>query len=426
MTLRNLLLSALIIIGSSPLLFSQHYCDSDPVTVHGALKTSGNKIVDQFDNPVSFAGNSFFWSNDGWGGEKYYRAETVEWLKEDWGTTIVRASMGVQENGGYLDNATGNKNKVIALVDAAIENGLYVIIDWHSHHAEDNLEEAISFFEEMANTYGTHPNVIYEIYNEPLHVSWPNVIKPYSEAVIAAIRAIDPDNLIIVGSGRWSQDVDVASNNPITDFDNIAYTLHFYAGSHGSSLRQKAQKALDNGVAIVVTEWGSVEASGDGIADLPSTDTWMLFLKQNDITHLNWAVNDKEEGASILFPGGSINGSWEQSDLTLSGQKVRFIVKGWKQYCPVEGSPSGISETEISQIKILPNPSEGNFQIANELFTGKVDANIYNNYGQLVYSKQGIDALRTIGLNTDIQSGHYFIIIRGKQGTVSKKLVVYE
>jgi endoglucanase len=53
----------------------------------------------------------------------------------------------------------------------------------------------------MATTYGGYDNVIYEIYNEPWgSKSWSGTVKPYSEAVIAAIRAIDSDNLIIVGS----------------------------------------------------------------------------------------------------------------------------------------------------------------------------------------------------------------------------------
>ncbi|MBQ4796798.1 cellulase family glycosylhydrolase, partial [Pectobacterium versatile] len=109
---------------------------------------------------------------------------------------------------------------------------MYVIIDWHSHSAENNRSEAIRFFQDMARKYGNKPNVIYEIYNEPLQVSWSNTIKPYAEAVISAIRAIDPDNLIIVGTPSWSQNVDEASRDPING-KNIAYTLHFYAGTHG-------------------------------------------------------------------------------------------------------------------------------------------------------------------------------------------------
>ena len=140
---------------------------------------------------------------------------------------------------------------------------MYVIIDWHSHHAESYRSNAIAFFQDMARTYGTRNHVIYEIYNEPLQISWSGTIKPYAQAVISAIRAIDPDNLIIVGTPSWSQDVDVAAADPIAG-TNIAYTLHFYAGTHGQFLRDKAQTALNRGVALFVTEWGSVNANGDG------------------------------------------------------------------------------------------------------------------------------------------------------------------
>ena len=167
---------------------------------NGLLTVSGNKIINKNNEPVSFAGNSFFWSNDNWGGERFYNSSTVKWLKTDWNAKIVRAAMGVEDPGGYLDNKQSNKEKLKTVVDAAIDEGIYVIIDWHSHNAEDHLEEAKIFFQEMAQTYGEYENIIYEIYNEPLDVSWSEVVKPYALEVIQTIRSLDPDNLIIVGS----------------------------------------------------------------------------------------------------------------------------------------------------------------------------------------------------------------------------------
>ena len=233
------------------------------------LSVRGNKILAS-GQPASFSGISLFWSNVNWGGEKFYNADVVSWLKTDWKSTIVRAAMGVDENGGYLQDSASaafNKAKVKAVVDAAISNDMYVIIDWHSHKAENYRDQAVAFFEDMARTYGHHPNVIYEIYNEPLQVSWSGTIKPYAEAVAGAIRAIDPDNLIIVGTSNWSQHVDEALLDPITRFSNIAYTLHFYVASHKQWLCDKAQTALNRNVALFVTEWGSVDASGSGQVD---------------------------------------------------------------------------------------------------------------------------------------------------------------
>tara|TARA_Y100001980_G_C14549886_1_gene332060 strand:- start:1311 stop:2327 length:1017 start_codon:yes stop_codon:yes gene_type:complete len=298
---------------------------SDIVAKNGLLRVVGNKIVNKNNIPISLAGNSFFWSNDNWGGQRYYTPEVLEWLNIDWNTTIVRAAMGVDEPGGYLSNRSSNKNRIKTIVEAAIDQGIYVIIDWHSHHAENFTDDAILFFEEMASLYGDYENIIYEIYNEPLDISWSEVLKPYSLNVISAIREIDPDNLIIVGTPEWSQRVDLAAEDPITEFSNIAYTLHFYTVYHHEWLRERASQALSKGIALFVTEWGSL---GYTLID-SEADKWMNWCFANKITHLNWAVNDKEEEWSILRPGASQLGNWSDSDLTDAGKLAKDIISNW-------------------------------------------------------------------------------------------------
>ena len=300
--------------------------DTTVVQIHGLLQVNGNRILDQHSAPVCFAGNSFFWSNDNWGGERYYKSEVVLWLKLDWKTTIVMAAMGVEDPGGYLDNKTANKNRVKTVVDAAIDEGLYVIIDWHSHHAEDNTNEAALFFQEMANLYGEYDNVIYELYNEPLDISWSNIIKPYAISIIATIRAIDPDNLIIVGTPEWSQRVDLAAADPITGYSNIAYTLHFYTVHHQQLLRDRASAALESGIALFVTEWGSI---GYSLVDSEAIE-WMNWCFDNKISHCNWAVNDKDEEWSILVPGTSTSG-WTNDELTAAGKLAKNIIRNWPE-----------------------------------------------------------------------------------------------
>ena len=300
------------------------------VATHGALSVSGNRIVNKDDKPVSLAGPSLFWNNTGWGGERFYNAAVVAHVQHHWNATLIRAALGVEVPGGYLVDPEGNTAKIVTVVDAAIDQGMYVIIDWHSHSAERNTEAAVRFFQAMARKYGHTDNVIYEIYNEPLQTTdWSTTIKPYAERVIAAIRAIDPDNLIVVGTQTWSQDVDKAAADPIRGYGNIAYTLHFYAGTHTQSLREKAQRALDLGAALMVTEWGTVNATGDGGFAPKETRRWMQFLRANQLSHCNWALNDKQETASILQPGTVADGNWTDAALTASGKLVREIVRTW-------------------------------------------------------------------------------------------------
>ena len=350
--MKTRILFSLLILTLSPYLsFSQ-----TTVSQHGALKVEGNRILDQNSNVISLAGMSLFWSNTNWGGEEFYTTEVVDWLIEDWNSTVIRAAMGVDADGGYFSDAS-NKDRVKLIVDKAIEAGIYVIIDWHSHHAHDYEDEAIDFFEEMAETYGAYPNVIYEIYNEPMQISWSNTVKPYSESVIAAIRAIDPDNLIIVGSPTWSQDVDIVAQDPIEGYDNIAYTLHFYAATHGQYLRDKAQAALDNGLALFVTEWGTVSANGDGAVNQTEVNAWMDFLCDNAISHCNWALNDKPEGASALKEGASTSGGWAGSDLTASGSLVKDLIEDWCLSVDTKETKSD------NKVKITPNPVENHLRI---------------------------------------------------------------
>ncbi len=290
------------------------------VDIHGQLRVSGKNLVDKDGNIVQLRGMSLSWTN--WW-PQFYTKEVVQWLKKDFKATIVRASMGIEDPGGYLENKASQKVLIFTVIDAAIEAGLYVVVDWHSHHAEDSVEEAKNFFTEVAQKYGDKPNIIYETYNEPLDTpSWNDVIKPYHEAVIAEIRKYDPDNVVIAGTRTWSQRVDEVIGNQIAD-DNVMYTLHYYASSHKQELRDLAKTAIDAGIPIFVTEHGVTEYTGDGFIDAVEANTWWDFLDENNISWLNWSIADKEESSAAVKPGASGIGEWPDSMLTQSGLMVR-------------------------------------------------------------------------------------------------------
>lgn len=287
------------------------------VAQHGMLSVSGNKIVDKDKQPIQLKGMSLFWSQ--WSGT-FWNADAVAFIKKDWKATLIRAAMGVEE-GGYLTQPNAEKERVKTIVNAAMKEGIYVIVDWHDHHATRNTAKAVEFFSEMAGLYANNPHVIFEIYNEPLDDSWEQV-KTYAETVIKAIRAKGAQNLVIVGSPSWSQRVDLAADNPVQD-KNVAYTLHFYSGTHRQDLRDKASYALNKGIALFVTEFGVCDASGNGNIDLAEADLWMAFMKQHKLSWANWSLFDKDESASALKPGANPRGGWTQNDLTISGAYIR-------------------------------------------------------------------------------------------------------
>ncbi len=303
--------------------------DGKPVVErYQQLQVIGTNLCTQDGQPIQLRGMSSHGLH--WYG-KFANKDVLKWLRDDWNVQVWRAAMYLAQ-GGYATNKAC-KLRMIDSIEAALELGMYVIVDWHVHGDRDPLlykDEAIKFFTEIAQKYGDKPNIIYEICNEPNgdDVTWKGNIKPYAEEVIATIRQYDPDNIIIVGTSCWSQDVDIASEDPI-DASNIMYTMHFYAGSHGDELKEKAEKALKNGLPIFVTEWGTTQASGtDGVFEKETLE-WLSFLKKHNISWVNWSVTNKGEDSGILVYNADRNakGGWTDKDLTPSGKLMRGILR---------------------------------------------------------------------------------------------------
>jgi endoglucanase len=290
---------------------------------HGQLAVKGTQLVDAQGQPLVLRGMSFGW-HTWW--PQYWNEAVVRWMRDDWNCTVLRAAMGVEPNEGFLAAPEASKRLVKTVVDACIKNGLYVIIDWHDHRAEQHLAQAKAFFVEMAGTYGRYPNIIYEIYNEPLAVPW-DAVKTYSEQVIAAIREKDPNNVILVGSPHWDQDVHLVANAPITGVSNVMYTLHFYAGTHKESLRKRADGALEKGIPIFVSEYGGCDASGNGPLDMDQWKAWMDWMETRKISWCAWSIADKDETCSVLVPHAAASGGWALKDLKPSGQHARDLLR---------------------------------------------------------------------------------------------------
>lgn len=324
---------ALTMVACSAFAYSAAYAKT-PVEENGALSVKGTHILDSHGHPVALSGVSFFWSNTDYGQERFYNADAVHSLATDWHVMVIRAAMGAEGTGSYKVDPVANRQRVTTLIDAAIKEGIYVIIDWHSYQAdEDGPQLASDFFTDMAKTYGKYPNIIYEIYNEHMKVDWGTRVKPYAETVIDAIRVVDPSNLIIVGSPEWDQDVDIAAADPITGRNNIVYSLHFYAGDHKQPIRDKAMKAISLGAPLFVSEWGSVNSDGSGAPNAEEAGRWMDFIRSNCLSEAAFAVSDKAEGTSMFKTGVSSTGPWPDSDLTPSGLLVRNSLRGAKSTC---------------------------------------------------------------------------------------------
>jgi endoglucanase len=295
---------------------------SKAVANNGHLRVEGNQIVNQHGIPPQLRGISMSWSI--WGGRKFYNTNVQNWLVKDFKITLLRTAMAIEPEHGYLQEPGLQKQLITEQVDQAIKNGIYVLVDWHDHHAYKNVAQSKAFFSMMAQRYKGVPNVIYEVWNEPERIGW-DTIKNYATQVITEIRKYDSESLVIVGSPSWDQDVDVAAASPIMGFKNIAYSFHFYASdrSHQERLRAKGEKAIQMGLPLMVTEWGVGEADGNGEFNLEKTATWMAWMKKYKLSWANWNINDKKETTALVQPGAPVNGGWTEEQLTPAGAYIR-------------------------------------------------------------------------------------------------------
>ncbi len=302
-------------------IYTPCYASENTASTISALSVKGNQLVDESGTPIQLKGISthgIAWFPD------YINEYCFKELKQKWGINVIRIAMYTAESGGYCTD--GNKEYLKNLVKKGVEYAtkcdMYVIIDWHilsDGNPNTYIEESKAFFDEMSKTYCNQKNVIYEICNEPNGgTSW-NDIKQYAEQVIAVIRKNDPDNIILVGTPNWSQFVDQAAQDSIKGFDNIMYTLHFYAATHKQELRNTMKNALEQGLPIFVSEYGICDASGTGQIDTQQANEWIQFLNQYHISYVMWNISNKAESSAILKSDCNKKNGFTQNDVTDAG-----------------------------------------------------------------------------------------------------------
>jgi len=392
------------------LWLSLSFAVAGPVSYYGKLQASGNKIVGSKtgSTAVQLRGVSFGWSNPDWESGRFYRSNAVDAMVNDWKSEVVRAAYGSTSLAFSNQTANDNRVGVERVVDKAILNDVYVIIDWHSHNAESEVQNSKDFFDYMAKKYGDKENVIFEIYNEPLNISW-QTVKDYADQIIPVIRA-HSSNLILVGTPQWSQKVGDPVSNKINDA-NVGYVFHFYAYTHRlSNFQNNVNTALNGNLPVFVTEWGTVHSDGGqsdknhyDTHDAQSSDEWHSFMDQNKISSAAWEVNDKYAGACFFGIQGAARkfdmASWaDKTKMTPSGQYIFDKLNAYYQTAPWKNGPSPIKPLAV-----------------NLQDMGDASVEIFSLQGKKLGTGHSISDL-------NLKSGTYILLVR--QGSQTKALKI--
>lgn len=325
-----------------------HVMAATPYKANGRLSVSNGKVVNSKGKAFVIKGVSthgLAWY------PQYVNKKAFRTLRDQWGVNTIRLALYTAEYNGYCTG--GNKKDLKKLIDNGVryatDLGMYVIIDWHILSDGNPLtyqSQADSFFKEIAAKYSGHGNVMFEICNEPNGGggSWEN-IKSYANKIIKTIRKVNKKAIIIVGTPTWSQDVDQAQANPIKDQKNIAYALHFYAGTHKADLRAKLESVLKKKLPVVVTEFGISPASGDGNVDTAEGDKWISLLDQYRVGRICWNLSNKNETSALIKSSCEKTSGWGSSDLSASG---KWLVKTYTGKAAKPGTTGGTGSTGSS------------------------------------------------------------------------------
>jgi hypothetical protein len=271
----------------------------------------------------------------------------------------------------------GNIDKIKTVVNAALDKGIYVILDYHSHSAHNEESTAQSFFNTFLNDskYVGKPNILYEIYNEPIGESFAppgpdnhwRVIKPYMQRMTTMIRGKDANNIILIGTPWYCLSVDAATADPVTG-SNLAYVFHFYAADefHDIGKASVLNSAISRGFAVYVSEFGTSEASGKGTISTAKTQTWFELLDKQSIGWCNWSVSAGEE-SSALSSGNGDGSGWSTRDPGGTFIRQKLIDYATKTYT-ITVTKTGQGDVTVdppspvphgSSITLTPKPAAG-------------------------------------------------------------------
>lgn len=303
-----------------------------PFGLHGRLHVQGTQLMDEHNAPCQLRGLS---THNLSNYPEYVNEAALTQMADEWKISVFRLAMYSGDADGFQGYATGDdthrkelENLIQKAAEITAKLGIYLIIDWHCLLDTDpntHVDMAVHFFQKMCAALKEHDHIIYEICNEPNgDTTWKDICR-YADTVIPAIKAIDDSKVIIVGTPKWSQRVDEAAAAPLP-YDNLVYTLHFYADTHKEELRTIMEHAIADGLPIFVSEFGICAADGAGAINLKETDLWLQTLNRHNISYLMWNLSNKDETSAIITPTCSKTSGFTEEDLSPSGRALLKIM----------------------------------------------------------------------------------------------------
>jgi endoglucanase len=282
-------------------------------------------------------GDPFWARNPDW--YPNYSTADYQKLAQDWRANVVRISIFPTQwkNMDHAALLTGLAREV----NAALNNGMYVIIVYHvigwpdgwyqtaipgnpADTYDSSMALAASFWTQMAQTYGSDNRIIFDLWNEPVHDSsdssgsdpnpyWP-ILKGYYETLIQTVRNHSAQNIVLATGNRWASWLVGIKDNPLAD-PNVVYAYHKYSSAGGPNTVAEWNKDTGGLIGVkpvIVSEWG-YEDSDVANPTWPGSqasygDPFTQWMDSNHLSNLAWMYHHawtpallKEDGSLTLY-----------------------------------------------------------------------------------------------------------------------------
>ena len=245
---------------------------------------------------------------------------------------------------------TGQK-RPFHIIDRVVEwckaNGLYLILDMHDcpgSQTGDNIDDGYgypwlfesersqqlfcSIWRQIARHYKNEPTILgYELMNEPIAHYFENkdslytLLQPLYKRAVKAIRAVDPNHVILLGGAHWNSFFYMFDD--WTFDNNIMYTCHRYGGP---ATKDAIQSYIDfrdqTQLPMYMGEFGH------------NTMEWQAqfveVLKQNNIGYTFWPYKKIDDSCmmGIVKPEG-----WDSTIVRFS-EASRNSYQEWREARP--------------------------------------------------------------------------------------------
>lgn len=103
-------------------------------------------------------------------------------------------------------------------------------------------------------------------------------------------------------------------------FDNLLYSLHFYAVSHKAELRDMAESVSQAGLPVFVTENGITVNTGSYPRDPEEAESWLDMLEREGISYCMWSFSKVPEAGSAIASMSTKYNGFTNDDYTPTGK----------------------------------------------------------------------------------------------------------